>query len=222
MYAGPERRLRAGRRDEVRRHGQRLARRREHHHPRGERRAPSRCTPPGSRPATWPGAATTSWPSSGRSAPARSSAFTIALDGPEHRAGRLGRRQLRSGRSEDPNARGRVVVRVERRLDDDAGRPVCVTSSFGDVYAAIAAGTATSAASAASPTETVQIRPFISPPLRRETCGESVTGHASRSSPRLEDPARLHPLLVVVAVEVHLLQRAVVRSRRSGAGCRGA
>ena len=42
--------------------------------------------------------------------------------------------------------------------------PACLTSSFGDVYAAIAAGTAMSAATDATAAATVQIRTFICPP----------------------------------------------------------
>jgi hypothetical protein len=45
--------------------------------------------------------------------------------------------------------------------------PDWVTSSFGDVYAARAAGTAINAASDASPAAIVQIRPLICPPLLR-------------------------------------------------------
>src|SRR5262245_37145398 len=42
---------------------------------------------------------------------------------------------------------------------------VCVTSSLGDEYAAMAEGTMTTAASAVSPTTTVPIRPLIRPSL---------------------------------------------------------
>ena len=63
-----------------------------------------------------PGAATTSGPRAEGRRRARSSAFTIAAQGPRTRPGRLVRRQLRSGRSEDPDARSRIVVRVDATL----------------------------------------------------------------------------------------------------------
>src|SRR5262249_27042071 len=90
---------------------------------------------------TWPGAATTSWPSMGRSAPARSSAFTIDLTGPSTvpgawfvvswvPAGTKMRTLAVASSFGSSDALTVVVV------------PDCVTASVGDAYAAIAAGTA--------------------------------------------------------------------------------
>src|SRR3990170_424536 len=113
---------------------------------------------------TWPGAATTSWPSMGRSAPARSSAFTIDFTGPRTVPGAwLVVSWVPAGAKMRTLAVGSSLGSNEALTT--VAVPARVISSFAVVYPASAAGTAMSAATEAIPAATVQIRPLICPPL---------------------------------------------------------